>query len=487
MHKKFTNIIFYISVIVSAVLAFYLFLQRFANLSAGFSYDELYSLATALPSLPLSRIWNEFLIKDVNLPLYNILLYGWNHVFPLEPFYMRLFNTLASAAAVPLVWFLAPKSWPQYPRFTLAALTAGSFLLIAFGVNIRAYSFALLAAFAFTLLALRIIDAVMQRIYPPKSLWAGFFITGFLGSYLHYFCSAVFFIAALVVFLYACAYKTGRKTAFWGTAAVFALWLPWVINTYQIMASPHGSWWYVAPLARSTWDTITFLAGGAVMAGFWLVFFIVSGVSFVHEQKAGIFKCPAVILPLVQIILLVITVLILSLKYNLWLDRYFLLSVPPFLLLITQCLTHLQKRHAILVLLLPFILTVWTNQYWKLDYLRNPEYTGLKEAFHFVSNTLKAQKVLVDAAKTGYPSDSFPLMLQYYIPKESPLRIEILTPQNAQQAFEEPKIPVLLPLCSQIHMIQASLDYNMEEDHPPLIFGKDVCVFTVHPVPEKAK
>ena len=164
MHKKFTNIIFYISVIASAVLAFYLFLQRFANLSAGFSYDELYSLATALPSLPLSRIWNEFLIKDVNLPLYNILLYGWNHVFPLEPFYMRLFNTLASAAAVPLVWFLAPKSWPQYPRFTLTALTAGSFLLIAFGVNIRAYSFALLAAFAFTLLALRIIDAVMQRI-----------------------------------------------------------------------------------------------------------------------------------------------------------------------------------------------------------------------------------------------------------------------------------------------------------------------------------
>lgn len=482
MRQKLNHIIFSVSLIISAVLGVYLFFQRFAHLSSGFSYDELYSLATALPSVPFSYIWSEILIKDVNLPLYNILLYGWNHLFPLEPFYMRLFNTLASAAAVPLVWFLAPKSWPKYPRFTLTALTAGSFLLIAFGVNVRAYSFALLGAFAFTLLALRIAENLIKKQFPSKTLWFSFFITGLLGSYTHYFCSAVFFIAALVVFLYACAYKTGRKTAFWGTAAVFALWMPWVINTYKIMAAPTGSWWYVAPLARSTWDIITFLAGGAAMAGFWLVFFIVSGVSLIHEQKNTILKQPAIILPLAQLFFLVLTVLALSVKYNLWLDRYFLLTVPSFLILITQCLAHLRQRHAVLVLLLPFILGVWTCQYWKLDYLRAPEYTGLKEAFAFVSHTLRADKVLVDSAKTGYPAASFPLMLKYYTDPTANLTIEILNTQNVQQAFQEPKIPVLLPLCSQVHMIQAGIDYHMEEDREPYIFGKDVCVITVHPV-----
>ncbi len=483
MRQKLNHIIFSVSLIISAVLGVYLFFQRFAHLSSGFSYDELYSLATALPSVPFSYIWSEILIKDVNLPLYNILLYGWNHLFPLEPFYMRLFNTLASAAAVPLVWFLAPKSWPKYPRFTLTALTAGSFLLIAFGVNIRAYSWALLAAFAFTLLALRIIDALAQHKHPAKRLWIGFFITGLLGSYMHYFCSAIFFIAALVVFLYACAYKTGRKTAFWGTALIFALWVPWVINTYKIMAAPTGSWWFVAPLARSTWDVISFLTGGAAMAGFWLVFFIVAAVSLIHEKRARIFSCAAIILPLAQIILLVATVFVVSLKYNLWLDRYFLLSVPPFLILITQCLAHLQHRHAILVILLPFILVVWTRQYWNLDYLKNPEYTGMKEAFHFVTHTLKADTVLVDVDKTGYPEAALPLMFNYYAPKNHSLKILPLTQQNLPLAFTYPKAPVLLPLCSRIHLIYANLDYNMEEDREPYIFGKDVCVTTIHPAP----
>lgn len=82
--------------------------QRFAHLSSGLAYDELYSLATAWPGLKLSYIWHEILLKDVNLPLYNILLYGWNHLFPAEPFYMRLFNTLASLATVPTAYFWPP-------------------------------------------------------------------------------------------------------------------------------------------------------------------------------------------------------------------------------------------------------------------------------------------------------------------------------------------------------------------------------------------
>lgn len=487
MRKKLNSILFSVSLIISAVLGVYLFFQRFAHLSSGFSYDELYSLATALPSVPFSYIWSEILIKDVNLPLYNILLYGWNHLFPLEPFYMRLFNTLASAAAVPLVWFLAPKSWPKYPRFTLTALTAGSFLLIAFGVNIRAYSFAILAAFAFTLLALRIIENLIKKQFPSKTLWFSFFITGLLGSYTHYFCSAMFFIAALVVFLYACAYKTGRKTAFWGTALIFALWMPWVINTYKIMSAPTGSWWYGVPLARASWDVITFLTGGAGMAGFWLVFFILAAVSLIHEQKTKIFKCPAIILPVAQILLLLATITAMLAKYNLWLDRYFLLTVPSFLILITQCLVHFQKRHVLLSVLLPVILMMWTKQYWSLDYLQQPEYTGMKEAFHFVTHTLKTDTVLVDVERTGYPDAALPLMFNYYAPKDKPLKIMPLTHNNLSLAFTEPKIPVLFPLCFRIHLINSNIEYNMEEDHEPYIFGKDVCVATIHPVPVHSK
>ena len=56
MRQKLNHIIFSVSLIISAVLGVYLFFQRFAHLSSGFSYDELYSLATALPSVPLASV-----------------------------------------------------------------------------------------------------------------------------------------------------------------------------------------------------------------------------------------------------------------------------------------------------------------------------------------------------------------------------------------------------------------------------------------------
>ena len=194
--KKFSSVLTAVCVSISAVLAVYMFWQRLAHLSSGLAYDELYSLATSWPGLKLSYIWHEILLKDVNLPLYNILLYGWNHLFPAEPFYMRLFNTLASLATVPTAYFLAPAAWPKLKKFMLTALTACSFIMVAFGLYIRAYSFAVWAGMAFTLLALGNIDALARQKNPTAKTRAALFIIGLLGTNLQYFCSGLFFITA---------------------------------------------------------------------------------------------------------------------------------------------------------------------------------------------------------------------------------------------------------------------------------------------------
>lgn len=481
--KKFSSVLTAVCVSISAVLAVYMFWQRLAHLSSGLAYDELYSLATSWPGLKLSYIWHEILLKDVNLPLYNILLYGWNHLFPAEPFYMRLFNTLASLATVPTAYFLAPAAWPKLKKFMLTALTACSFILVAFGLYIRAYSFAVWAGMAFTLLALGIIDALARQKNPSAKTWAAFFIIGLLGSYLHYFCSGLFFITALVVFLYACYYKIGRATAFWGTAAVFAAWFPWVINTYLIMSAPAGTWWYVVPWARATWDILQFLFGSPALVGGILVLLILSAVSLVHTQKKRLLLNASIILPVVQIGLLLAVVAVVSLKYNLWLDRYFLSFMPPILVLIAGCLYHLYERHRLLIVLFPLLAAAWTAHFWNLDYLLTAEYTGLKDAFSFISQNWPNQPVYVDTAKTGYPDKALQVMLQYYAPGHQMTLIP-LSKENAPQAAQTPKPPVLMPLCTQYHLMQFSFDYNLEEDREPYLFGKDVCVFTAHPVPE---
>lgn len=477
--KKFSSVFTAVCVSVAAVLAAYMFGQRFNHLSAGLTYDELYSLATAWPGLKLSYIWHEFLLKDINLPLYNILLYGWNHLFPTEPFYMRLFNTLASLATVPTAYFLAPAAWPKLKKLMLAALTAASFILVAFGLTIRAYSFAVWAGMAFTLLALGIIDSLARQKNPSAKTWAAFFTIGLLGSYLHYFCSGLFFITALVVFLYACYYKKGRAAAFWGTAAVFAVWLPWVINTCLLLYAPSGSWWYVVPALRSSWDILQFLFGSPAMIGALLVLFIVAAVSLVFTQKKRLLLNADIILPAVQIGLLITVVAAVSLKYNLWIDRYFVALMPGILVFICGCLYHLYERHRLLIVLFPLLLLTWTTHYWTLDYLSSTEYTGLKDAFNFVRRNWPDQPVYVDTAKTGYPDKALQVMLQYYAPGHQMTLIP-LSKENAPQAAQTPKPPVLLPLCTQYHLMQFSFDYHLEEDREPYLFGKDVCVFTAH-------
>lgn len=485
--KKFGNILFWTSLVVSALLGLFMLIQRFAHLSLGFSYDELYSMSTSSPLLNFSFIWKEMLLKDVNLPLYNILLYGWNHLFPNTPFWMRLFNASAGALALPVVFFLLPPSWPKLKKFMLVCLAACSFTFTAYGTNIRAYSFAILAVFTFTPLALRIIETFSLGKTPSKKLWFAFFTTGLFGSYLHYFCSGVFFITALTVFLYACYYKKEQKTAFWGTACVFALWCPWVFNTYLIMSAPTGSWWIHFPFAKATWEIIQFNLGSPWAAGIWFCVSVLGMVSLVFTKRMALLKQANFMLPLVQILLLIGVVSLVSLKYNLWLDRYFMILLPALLFLFTEILFHLQARHRILIVILPIFLTIWVHIFLTLDWFLKGEITGLKEAFSYVADTLKADQVFVDMDKTGYPEAALPVMFNYYLPTNSSVKLRVLSQQTTHELFQTPKPPLLTPLCSVVHLIEASLKYGVEHDKTPVVFGRDVCVMTVHPVPKEKK
>ncbi len=472
---------------VCAVLAGYMFIQRFMHLQMGFLYDELYSMATASPRHPFGFLWKEILLKDVNPPLYNILLYGWNQIFPATPFFMRLFSALASAATVPLAYLLAPAAWPRLKKFMLLTLTACSSTLAVFSINIRTYALAALTVYAFTLLALRIIDALAQRQAPSKTVWVCFFTAGLAGAYLHFFSAGLFFIAALVTFLYACRYKTGRAVSFWGTAAVFALWTPWLFNTFLITQNPQNVWWYSVPVARATWEILQYILGEPpVLAGL-LVFGLLAAVSLIRTYKTELFKQADLILPLAQVVLLCLVVAVVSLRFNLWIDRYFVLTLPPILILLAGLLFHLQQRHKILIILLPTLLIPWVKHYYALDFRYVQEFTGLKDAFAFISGTLKADKVFIDMDKTGYPQAALDIMFAYYLPPNGGLRFIPLTRETAPLAVKEPKSPVLLPLCTQIHLINASLAYGIEEDREPYVFGNDICVMTVHSVPPEQR
>ena len=464
-----------------------MFISRFLHLTNGLQYDELYSVATSMPSLGWSTIWKEMLLCDINLPLFNILLFGWNHLIEPSNVSVHLFSAIFGALAVIAAWLLAPKEWPKLKTFIFVMLMAGNFMLVAYGTNVRAYSLSVLLSVSFTLLALRFIGHFERKEKIAVSAWLTFFALGLLGSYSHYFCAAAFFSAAFILFLYACYYRRGRAWSFWGTAVVFALWIPWPLFAIRLMggampgAEGAGTWWYQTPFMLSTWEIITFLFGSGVVICGIIAAVVLMIVSLYGTYGKKLLKMPEFILPPAQLFLLGIVLVVVGMRFNLWMDRYFLPFLPAMLLWLACGLYHLYMRHKLLLVLLPVLLFAWIHIYWNMGYVWTKEYTGLASAFSYLNGPNGPAEVLVDNTNVGYSDKATEVMLSYYVPKDSKLKVMLMTKDNIYKALDNrPKTPILMMLCSQIHWLNTTVDYNMEEDSMPMVFGTDTCILKVH-------
>lgn len=486
--KQLNRLLLVISVGICAVISGYMFLTRFAHLHNGFQYDELYSIATASPTVPWKVIWHDMLLTDVNLPLFNVLFYGWNHLFPIIPLYAHLFSALIGALAVIAAALLVPPGWPKLKRFFLVVLMACSFILVMYGSNVRSYSLSVLCATCFSLLALRLVACFEQDKNPSAGLWTAFFISGLLGSYSHYFCSALFFITALVVFLYACYYRRGRACSFWGTAAIFAIWLLWagrvIWNMQGGSAGPShaATWWYDTPFMLAIWKAFLFLFGYPPIQLGILFFIIIGGVSLIFQFHGRLLKQVDIMLPLAQIVLLCAVLSVVGMRFNLWMDRYFLPLLPGIFILLASVLYHLQQRHRIFILCLPALCISWMLVYWQSEYTRQAEYTGWPEAFAYLTGPHGSSKVLIKPTR-DYAKAALRVMLQYYVPKGATLEPIWLTKETAPLSWQEnPRVPILVVLCSQVHLMHVMGEAKVEPAEKPIVFGGDTCIFLGKPV-----
>lgn len=458
-------------VVVSVLVALYMLVQRFSFLHNDLQYDELYSVVTASPLFSLSYVLREMLFKDVNLPLFNVLLWGWNRIFPYTFFSMHLFSALLGVGAVVAAWGLAPKKWPWLKRCIFTTLMCSSFILVAYGSIIRAYSLFVLLTTVFTLMALRFVNEMEEGRSPAGWKWLVFFIVGLAASYTHFFSAGVFFITALGLFFYSLYYKIARAWVFFGTAVVFFAWLPW---TWHVLLLQHGSsWWYSTPLMKSTWDMMLFLVGSLPMQYFLGIVFILAGVSLVSHYKKDIFKQAELVLPFMQIVLLAAVVLAISRWYNFWMDRYFLVLMPALYLLITACIFHLatRPRHWPFLALWPILLYSWFLFFFTFDYLHAKEYTGMRSTFNLLTNKYRVHEIMIDPSNMGYPEAAIPHMFAMYVPKGYDLKMIPLSLETAEHALTEPRPYIVMPVCGTTHLVYTSLVTGVEEDGIPIVFS----------------
>ncbi|MEN6307435.1 MAG: glycosyltransferase family 39 protein [Anaerohalosphaeraceae bacterium] len=189
--------------------------------------DELYS--ARIVGFTVSGILENSIYKDLNPPLYYLILHFWTKVFGLSETALRFPSVLFSVTTVGLVYYLGRLLWNSRAGLYAGLLTAISSYLLLYAQEARCYS--LLA-----MLGVVSMISLWKMIYDYSRRWFWIYtITSVLMLYCHSY--AVFHLFAQVVFAGSLYFLDRPYFRFFCRRGILSwltiglLYLPWFIIT----------------------------------------------------------------------------------------------------------------------------------------------------------------------------------------------------------------------------------------------------------------
>lgn len=238
-------------------------LSRFLLLGNGYEYDELYTAITANPNLSLGYIWDNYLMVDVHPPLYNIVLWIYNHFVPYGPeLWMRLPSVIFGILGMILAWVLFPKRYSKLARLIFMAFLSCNFWFVLYAQHARAYSMLFCIAVPFNYLFINMAFWVRKGKQIGWKHWAWYGVLGVLLCWTHYFGAMAFGFFSLALLGYAFRYKRNLWPFILVPAVVTLLFLPWAVPNLLYNAGDNkfnGNWWAKGyPMVAAWWHIIEF-------------------------------------------------------------------------------------------------------------------------------------------------------------------------------------------------------------------------------------
>ena len=326
-------------------------LLRFVFLFIAFEYDELFTVITVNPVLPLYDIIQNWLLIDVHPPLYNILLYFYNCIYYIQAeWWIRLPSLGCALLSVWVSWRLFPRGLGSSARWIFVGLFACSLQLLIFAPQARSYSLLVLLALLHMLASLNIWRRIWNNELIPLSVWLAWSVTGLLLGYTHYFGVAVFCAGSILLGAGLC-WRKKKPTAFLLCfAVVFGLICLWMIPNFisnweqQRFA---GNWW----AAEYEWTDGVFQLARFIFGNYSIYLFIcgVCLCSLVWDARKAA-RCQKVpflaekVFLFGVISLVVLTVFVLSLKIYLIVPRFYLVLFPYIYLFVALSAARLVSR-----------------------------------------------------------------------------------------------------------------------------------------------
>lgn len=195
--------------------------------------DEYWALFFSDPSLGLSELIGDRLVRDVHPPLYFLAVYAVRHLFE-DPLALRALNLVALAGAGLLAWRLHPRPGRKLILFVFLCLT--SYWAIFFSAEVRPYAL----LYSICVLATMLLGVLATPGGYSRTRLAAFCLSGAAAGLLHYFAALFIALGGLALGLVWLSRGDRWRFVWIGLAATIAV-MPaagWIVYTSSDITIP---------------------------------------------------------------------------------------------------------------------------------------------------------------------------------------------------------------------------------------------------------
>lgn len=381
----------YLGLIIAALLRFY------NNTGVALWHDEAFSALYI--RYPFSEMMHR-IVLDVHPPLYYLLLRVWAMFAGDSLFSLRLLSIIFGVLTVWAGYMLTKTAFGSKKlAFVAAFFLAINPFQIQYALEARMYTlgtFLVLLASYFLLKALSR-DAQSLRI----KYWAGFTLAVAGCLYTHYYL--LFSVAAMGLYILYDVIATRRfknlLPAIISGAAAVALYLPWMKAFMEQVSRVQASYWIPAMDRWSVPATFWKMVLGGQEGRHWVLIItalaaiavILYFLRRIHSQEKW--------LVFFGLAIPVLAAILISMKNNLYLDRYFVFASLYFTILIAAALYKLPNfflRWGAMVLLSTVVLFAFFKNWTDYDIRNKPGMAAASEVVNVEAQ--KNDKIIVGSS-----------------------------------------------------------------------------------------
>jgi mannosyltransferase len=386
-------------ILIATFLGFALRLAFLGRQSLWF--DEAFSVVVASTSWKV--FWSALVVDGVHPPGYYLLLRAALPLFGQTEFGVRFFSVVAGTLAVPLMW--------QVGHTFLGRDDASRLAMLLLALNPFALWYAQEArqyAWLLTLTCAGLWAYVRLLSHPSLKRWWLFTLITAFSFWIHYF--ALVFVLAQFVYLVSTLRRHSIALRWWAAAqgVAFLAFLPWTMTVATRQGHSFGIGW-IQPVSLLdlvlTLSNLAFALSDPASIWTWLsLFVLVSLVAFGAHSWSSDYKTSSFLLSF--LFTPILATFLISFRLPLYIDRFFIISLPPLLLMLASGARAASPRWVGpgATLLLVFLMAITSLRIFvdptltKEDWRAAAAYVGVREQ----PGDILAMRQLQDALPFGY-------------------------------------------------------------------------------------